>query len=129
VDILSALFVENLNFRQAPGPATRIDLSGVMFSLAAESDLPVTIEPHLIILVRCPKNEDGNAILETVFKDESGEQVARNVQPFQVDPGKFGYRLVKADLTYTQYGTIEAHCRLNEGPWHIVPLTLLPPAA
>jgi hypothetical protein len=161
VDILSALFVENINFRQAPGPSTRIDLSGVMFSMAAEGDLPVSIEPHLIVLVRCPPEEDGNAVLETVFrkanredwskanredwskanregsgnaneepsKDSSGEQVARNVQPFQVEPGKFGYRLVKADLTYNEYGTIEAHCRLNDGPWHIVPLTLLPPVA
>lgn len=128
MDILSALFVENINFRQAPGPSTRIDLSGVMFSMAAESELPVTIEPHLIVLVRCPVGEDGNSVLETVFKNESGEQVARNVQPFQVDPGKFGYRLVKADLTFPDFGTIEAHCRLDDGQWHVVPLTLLPPA-
>jgi hypothetical protein len=128
VDILSALFVENLQFRQAPGPSTRIDLQGVMFSLAAPTELPVTIEPHLIVLVRCHADEDGDAVLETVFKNEAGEQVARNMQPFQVEPGKFGYRLVKADLTFEQYGTIEAHCRLDEGPWHVIPLTLLPAA-
>jgi hypothetical protein len=128
MDILSALFVENLNFRQAPGPATRIDLTGVMFSLAAEQEPPLTIEPHLVILVRCRADETGEAVLETIFRNDSGEQIARNVQPFQVDPGKFGYRLVRADLTYDSYGTIEAHCRLDDGPWHVVPLALLPPA-
>lgn len=128
VDILSALFVENLSFRQAPGPATRIDLSGVMFSIAAESsDLPVTIEPHLVILVRCHANESGSAVLESVFRNKDGEQVARNVQPFQVEPGKFGYRLVKPELTFNDYETLEAHCKLDNGPSHIVPLTLLPP--
>jgi hypothetical protein len=126
VDIISALFVENLQFRQVPGPATRIDLTGVMFSLAAPSEPPVTVEPHLVVLVRCRAEESGNAVLETVFRDERGEQVARNVQPFQVEPGKFGYRLVKGELTFNGYETIEAHCRLDQGPWHVVPLTLLP---
>ncbi len=126
VDILSALFVENLDFRQVPGPATRIDMTGVMFSLAVDSPLPVTVEPHLVVLVRCPPGESGSAVLETVFRDEQGEQVARNVQPFQVEPGKFGYRLVRGELTYANFGTIEAHCRLDQGPWHIVPLTLIP---
>jgi hypothetical protein len=62
------------------------------------------------------------------FTDESGNEVARNVQPLQVEPGKFGYRLVRAELTWESYGTIRAHCRLDEGPETVVPLTLLPPA-
>ncbi len=128
MDILSSLFVENLDFREAPGPATRIDMTGVMFSISVPDPLPVTIEPHLVVLVRCLQDDTGTAILETVFRDERGEQVARNVQPFQVEPGKFGYRLVRGELTYESYGTIEAHCRLDQGPWHIVPLTLLAPA-
>ncbi len=127
MDIISTLFVENLDFRQVEGPATRIDLTGVMFSIAAPTPPPVTLEPHLIVLVRCRSDESGAAVLETVFKDEDGEQVARNVQPFQVEPGKFGYRLVKGELTFPTYGTIEAHCRLDQGPWSVVPLTLLPP--
>ena len=128
MEIISTLFVENIDFRQVEGPATRIDLSGIMFSMAAPTPPPVTLEPHLIVLVRCRADEPGNAILETVFRDEAGEQVARNVQPFQVEPGKFGYRLVKGELTYASYGTIEAHCRLDQGSWHVVPLTLLPPS-
>ena len=128
VDIISALFIETIDFRQVEGPATRIDMSGIMFSLAAPQPVPVTLEPHLVVLVRCRDEETGNAVLETVFRDSKGEQVARNVMPFQVEPGKFGYRLVRGELTYEEYGTIEAHCRLDQGPWTVVPLTLLPPA-
>jgi hypothetical protein len=100
---------------------------GVMFSLAAPSPVPVTITPHLIVLVRCPVDEPGQGTLEVIYLDEKGEQVARNASPFQVEPGKFTYRLVRAELTYSDYGTIEAHCRINQGPTTIVPLTLLPP--
>ncbi len=128
MDIVSALFCENINLRQVPGPATRIDLSGIMFSMAAPSEPPVTITPHLIVLVRCRADEPGNAILEVLFKDEAGEEVARNASPFTVEPGKFTYRLVRAELTYPSLGTIEAHCRVDRGPWTVVPLTLLPPA-
>lgn len=128
MEIVSATFVESIDFRQVPGPSTRIDLTGVMFSLAAPGAPPVTIAPHLVVLVRCRPNETGLSALEVVFKDEAGEQVARSVLPFQVEPGKFGYRLVRGELTWEDYGTIEAHCSLDDGPATIVPLTLLPPA-
>ncbi|HEX4864374.1 MAG TPA: hypothetical protein VFV02_09890, partial [Acidimicrobiales bacterium] len=65
---------------------------------------------------------------EVVFRDEDGGQVARNVSPFQVEPGKFTYRLVRGELEFQKLGTIEANCRLlPEGPATVVPLTLLPP--
>jgi hypothetical protein len=128
MDIISATFVESIDLRQAPGPATRIDLRGVMFSLAAPTAPPVTIDPHLVVLVRCRLGETGFAALEVIFRDEDGAQVAKNVMPFQVEPGKFGYRLVRGELTYEKYGTIEAHCNIDGGPATVVPLTLLPPA-
>jgi hypothetical protein len=128
MDIISALFAENIDLRPVAGPSTRIDLTGIMFSIAAPSEPPVSITPHLIVLVRCRPDEDGQGILEVVFKDEAGEQVARNVSPFTVEPGKFTYRLVRGELEYKELGTIEAHCRLlPEGPPTVVPLTLLPP--
>jgi hypothetical protein len=127
MEILSATFVEAIDVRQGDGGATRIDLSGVMFSLPAPSAPPVTISPHLVVLVRCREGESGFAALEVVFKDKAGEQVARSVMPFQVEPGKFGYRLVRAELTFEEYGTIEANCQLDDGPITSVPLTLLPP--
>ena len=128
MDIVSALFAENIDLRQVPGPATRIDLLGIMFSLPAPSDPPVTLTPHLIVLVRCRSDEDGQGILEVDFRDEDGSQVARNVSPFQVEPGKFTYRLVRGELEFQKLGTIEAHCRLlPDGAVTVVPLTLLPP--
>ncbi len=130
MDIVSALFCENINLRQAsPGGPTRIDLTGVMFSMAAPGQPPVTVAPHLVVLVRCRRDEPGNGVLEVVFRDEDGKEVARNASPFTVEPGKFTYRLVRGELTYEALTTIEAHCRVGQGPWTVVPLTLLPPAA
>lgn len=128
MDICAAVFVEGIEMRQVSGPSTRIDLTGIMFSLVAPSPPPVTIAPHLIVLLRCPTDEPGTGTLEVVFRDEAGEQLARNVQPVNIAPGKFGRQLVKGDLTYSDYGTIEAEVRLIDGPSVVVPLTLLPSA-
>ncbi len=126
MDIVAAVFIEEMEMRSVPGPSTRIDLTGVHFSLAAPSPVPVTVEPHLLVLVRCREDEDGQGGLEVVYQRD-GEQIARNVQPLQVEPGKFNYRLVRAQLEFADHGTVEAHCRLDQGPTTVVPLTLLPP--
>ena len=131
MEIVSALFVENFEMRQAPGPSTRIDMTGVMFSQAAPSPVPLTLTPHLVGLIFCPEGESGNGVFEVVFRrglDEESEQLARNVSPFTVEPGKFTYRLVRGELDFEDYGQIFAHCRVDKNPWHIVPFTLLPPA-
>ena len=130
--IVSALFVENFEMRQAPGPSTRIDMTGVMFSQASPTPVPVTLSPHLVGLIFCPEGESGSGVFEVVFRRgvaEDSEQIARNVSPFTVEPGKFTYRLVKGELDFTEYGQVFAHCRVDKNPWHIVPFTLLPPAA
>lgn len=130
MDIVSALFCENLNLRQAgPGGPSRIDLTGVMFSMAAPTEPPVTVAPHLIVLIRCRADEPGHGVLEVVFTDEGGTEVARNASPFTVEPGKFTYRLVRGELTFPALGTIEAHCRVGQGPAVVVPLTLVAPVA
>ena len=127
MDIVSALFAENINLRQVPGPSTRIDLSGIMFSTPAPAPPPVTIQPHLIVLVRSRPQDSGQGVLEVVFTDGNGEEVARNVSPFNVEPGKFTYRLVRGELTFKDYSTIEANCRLlPDGVVTTVPLTLIP---
>ena len=130
MQIISALFVENFALRQVPGPSTRIDLTGAFFSIAAPSPVPVTIDPHLVVLIYCPKTEAGNSVLEVIFRSgpqEDAEQLARNVSPFTVEPGKFTYRLVRGELLIAQYSQIFAHCRLGTSQWHLVPLTILPP--
>jgi hypothetical protein len=134
--IVSALFVENFEMRQAPGPSTRLDLTGAMFSMAAPSPVPVTIAPHLVALIFCPADEPGQGVFEVIFTDSLDDpeaagpdgQLARNVSPFTVEPGKFTYRLVRAELEFDDYRQVFAHCRVGRDPWHVVPFTLLPPA-
>jgi hypothetical protein len=132
MQIVSALFVENFEMRQAPGPSTRIDLTGAMFSMAAPEPAPLTISPHLVALIFCPPGESGQGVFEVVFRfdldpEGPGEHVARNVSPFTVEPGKFTYRLVRGELEFPDYRQVFAHCRVDRGPWHVVPFTLLPP--
>jgi hypothetical protein len=124
MEIVAALFVENLELRQVPGPSTRIDLTGVFFSIAVP-EFPTTLTPHLIVLVRAPTDDSGMATFEAVFTRD-GEQIARNVQPCPVEPGKFGYRLVRPELPFDGPGTIEARCTLTEsGSSVVVPLTAI----
>ena len=126
MQILAALFFEGLDLRSTAGGATHIDLTGIQFSAAAPEEPPCIWSPHLIVIVRCPEDHSGSGALEVIFKRD-GEQVARNVQPVTVDPGRFGYRLVRAELEFEKPGTVEAHCRIDQGPATIVPFTLLPP--
>ncbi|MGH9135555.1 MAG: hypothetical protein ACRD0G_00735 [Acidimicrobiales bacterium] len=124
--VIAALFIDSIDLRQVPGPSTRIDLGGVKFSEAAPGPFPVNIEPHLVVLVYCPPDGSPNAVLEATYW-RGDEQVARNVQPLQVEPGKFNYRLVRAELTFDEPGTVEARCRIDQGEPMIVPFTVLPP--
>jgi hypothetical protein len=126
MDIVAALFVENINFRQVDGPSTRIDITGAFFSTRAQ-EFPAHLSPHLVVLVRVPKGAaDGNGTLETRFVSEAGVEVGRNLQQFEVEPGKFGYRLVKGELDFDAPGTIEAHCTITEtGSSVVVPLTVI----
>lgn len=130
--VVAALFVENFEMRQAPGPSTRLDITGAMFSMAAPEPAPLTLTPHLVALIFCPTTESGQGVFEVVFRADlepegEGEPIARNVSPFSVEPGKFTYRLVRGELEFPDYGQIYAHCRVDRGPWHVVPFTLLPP--
>lgn len=128
MDILAALFIESIDIRQVPGPSTRIDLTGIQFSAVAPSAPPFTVEPHLVVIVHCPTDGRPTAALEVLYT-RGGEQIARNVQPLEVEPGKFNYRLVRAELEFDDYDAIEAHCRLDMGPVTVVPYRILPPPA
>jgi hypothetical protein len=126
MQIIAALFIEGIDLRSVPGPSTRIDLTGVHFSAPAPQPVPVTIEPHLVVLVHNTPGSNPNATLEVVYQRD-GEQIARNAQPLQVEPGKFNYRLVRAELEFPDYGVVEAHCSIDRGAVTVVPFTLLPP--
>ena len=127
MQILSALFVDGFDTRQVEGPSTRIDLTGVYFSTTTAS-LPTTLEPHLIVLIRCDADEQGSDFLEVVFRRKN-EEVARSRQPVMIEPGKFGYQLVRGEIDFEAPGTVMAHCRLEgtDDEARVVPLTLLPP--
>lgn len=131
MEILAALFIEDMDMRQIAGPATRIDLRGVQFSGPAPEPVPWTWTPHLVVLVSCAPSHKGVAALEVVFRwrdaDAAADPLARNVQPLQIEPGKFGRQLVRPEITFDGYRTVEAHCRIDQGPVSVVPYTLLPP--
>jgi hypothetical protein len=126
MEIVAALFVEGIEFRQVAGPATRIDITGAFFSTTVPA-YPAQLTPHLVVLVRAPAGGDGNGTLETVFMRSDGEEIGRNRQAFFVEPGKFGYRLVRGELEFPEPGTVEARCQIVEsGSSVTVPLTALP---
>lgn len=128
MDIVAALFIDQIDVRQVDGPSTRIDLTGVQFSAVAPTPLPLTWAPHLVVIVRCAEDEPGDGVLEVTYH-RGDSQIARNVQPLAVEPGRFSYRLVRAELEFADYDTVEARCRLGTGPPTVVPYTLLPPPA
>lgn len=133
MELVAALFVENFEMRSVAGPSTRLDITGAMFSQAAPEPVPTTLTPHLVALIHCPTDETGQGVFEVTFFNErkaevdDEEPIARNVSPFTVEPGKFTYRLVRAELPFDEYSTVYAHCRVDRGPLTIVPFTLLPP--
>ncbi len=131
MEIIAALFMDDINLRPVPGPSTRIDLGGIQFSAPAPAPVPCTVAPHLVVLVWCPDDGKSTGALEVTFRmsdaAEDSEPMARNVQALEIEPGKFNYRLVRADLAFEQYGTVVAQCRIDQGPARVVPYTLLPP--
>ena len=138
MQIVAAVYIEDIELRQVPGPSTRIDLRGVHFSMASPEPAPTTITPHLVVLIWCPPEHRGTGALEVVFRrqgpdpsseDGDAEPLARNAMPLQVEPGKFMQQLVRPELDFEDYGTVEAHCRIDLGPVTVVPYTLLPPVS
>ena len=127
MEIITALFLEHFEMRQAEGGSARLALSGVHFSLTPQEAFPITIQPHLMVLLRCPETHQGLAALEVTFEADGKSMDVRNVQPVTVEPGKFGYNLVQATLEVPQPSSIEAHCRIDNGPVTKVPLTILAP--
>lgn len=121
--ILAAVFVDDISLRELEGSVSRIDLTGVQFSAVVEDDFPIMFAPHLAILVHSNDSSTDTSVLEvTYYRDD--EQIARNVQPLNIETGKFAYRLVRAEMEFVEPGTIEARCRIGESDPLVVPYTL-----
>src|SRR3954447_26336419 len=128
MEIVSALFIEDVNFRQVAGPSTRIDITGVYFSTIIES-FPSTLTPHLLVLLRAESDEGRSGTLEVTFvREGTHDELGRSRQPVFINPpGKFFRQLVRPELEFTEPGTIEARCVITEtGSTVTVPLTVIP---
>ena len=103
-----------------------------VFPVRPQGPVPTSVGPHLVVLVWNPPGHKSNGALTVAFTNvdqeaNEGEPLARNVQPLEIEPGKFNYRLVRATLPFDDYKTILARCSIDGGDEHIVPYTLLPP--
>ena len=103
MEIVAALFVEGIDFRQVEGPATRIDITGAFFSTAVAVVSRRSSTPHLVVLVRAPAGTDGNATLETVFvaRRRRGDRaqppdVLRRARQVRIPPGEGRARVPRA---------------------------------
>jgi hypothetical protein len=128
MEIVSALFIENVNFRQdPPGGPTKIDITGAYFSTPVAS-YPTTLTPHLLVLLRAETDAGRSGTVDVRFvRRADGEEVGRHRQPQNIaPPGQFFYQLVRPELTFDEPGSIDAHCTIPEtGSTVIVPLTAL----
>ncbi len=126
MEIVAALFIDNVNFRQdPPGGPTRIDITGAYFSTQV-TDYPTTLTPHLLVLLRAESDAGRQGTVDVRFvRRADGEEVGRHRQTQTISPpGQFFYQLVRPELTFDTAGTFDAICQITEtGHTVIAPLT------
>jgi hypothetical protein len=130
MQIVAALFIENINFRREhEGAPTQIDITGAYFSTQAAA-FPFALTPHLVVLLRAEDETARAGTLQVSFVRAEdgpggGEEVGSHRAPVDIrPPGKFFYQLVRPELTWDEPGTIEARCTIPEtGSTVVVPLT------
>jgi len=124
VEIVAALFVEGIDFRQVAGPATRIDITGAFFSTVVDAYRPARTPPG-----RARAGADGLRRQRNAGNGVPARRRRDRPEPPDLLRGarKFGYRLVKGELDFPEPGTIEACCTIvDEVSQVTVPLTTLP---
>ena len=126
MQIVAALFIENIDFRREHGTApTKIDITGAYFSTEAAA-FPFSLTPHLVVLLRAEDETARTGTLHVTFAREgTDEEVGSHRASVDIrPPGKFFYQLVRPELTWPEPGTIEARCTIPEtGSTVVVPLT------
>lgn len=121
---VAGLYVDNINFGKDDTGSTKIDIAGAFFSFCPEN-YPITFTPHLVLLISGVGSSTANDTLIVEFL-KGDEVIARNVQPCPVEIGKFGYRLVRPEIEFTEPSTVIARCTLTESNEILeIPLTAL----
>ena len=123
MQILAALFIDDISMRQTPDSLTRLDLSGVQFTTKVSESFPLQLSPHLVVLIHSEPNGTGSGVLEVTYHLGNLE-IARNVQPLEIEPGLFAYRLIRAELELQEPCRIYANCRIDKGDAIAVPYTI-----
>ena len=129
MEIIAALFIDGIDIRQVPGPVDphrpqrRPVLGAGPVAAAVHARAPSRRARPLPARTAPPTPRSRSSTPATASRWPA------TCSRSQVEPGKFNYRLVRAVLDFTDYGTVEAHCRLDMGPVTVVPFTVLPPVA
>lgn len=128
MQIVAALFIDNINFRrEAEGGPTKIDITGAYFSVQSPA-FPTVLTPHLVVLLRAEDETARAGTLDVSFvPEQGGDEVSHHRAPVVIQPpGKFFYQLVRPELSFTEPGAIEARCTITEtGSSVVVPLSVL----
>ncbi|GIS39581.1 MAG: hypothetical protein Ct9H90mP11_09010 [Acidimicrobiales bacterium] len=53
--ILAALFIDDISMFENHDGLTRLNLSGVQFTIAVSDPFPLTLAPHLVVLIQAMK--------------------------------------------------------------------------
>ena len=69
------------------------------------------------------------ALADAAYDVLRGSSDTRPLSNRQIAEIALKRRLVRGELEFPEYGQIFAHCRVDRGPWHLVPFTLLAPVS
>ena len=127
MDIVAAVFIENIELRPAPGPSTRIDLTGVHFSLAA----PVAGPGHGGAAPRGARALRPRRRRHRRARDHLPARRRAGRPQRAAAPGRAGQVRLPAGAGRARVRGLRHGGRRGPhrpGPGHTVPFTLLPPA-
>ena len=67
MEILAALFIDDISMFENDEGLTRLNLTGVQFTISASSPFPLTLAPHLVVLIHNNATSSVTASLEVTY--------------------------------------------------------------